>query len=80
MSDNIIADIMADYKDCLFKSVPNEFDDAYQHLVVLCDWSYWMANWASLQDWCQQHGCEVLGMTVNIPDDETMMIFTLRWL
>lgn len=73
-------DIMADYMDRLFLVVPNEFDDSYQHLVVLCDIAFWNANYDALVEWCDRHDSEVLGMTVNIPNDEMLTIFTLRWL
>ena len=72
-------DIMSDFKDRLFLIVPNDFDDAYKHLVVLCDIEYWGTHYSALLDWCAEHDSEVLGMTVNIPNDEILSIFCLRW-
>jgi hypothetical protein len=74
-----MTDIMADFKDTKFAVVPNEFDFYYKHIVVLCDIAYWNNNYNELRDWCNSNDCEVLGMTVNVPDDERLTIFILRW-
>ena len=74
-----MTDIMADFKDRLFTILDNDFDDRFQYLAVLVDIAYWNTNFNKLMDWCNEHECEVLGMTVNIPDEQRAMLFTLRW-
>lgn len=51
-----------------------------QHtIIMLGDIGYWMENYEALQQWCQTNGGEVVGMTVNIPDEPTLTAFCLRW-
>lgn len=49
------------------------------HIVVLADIAYWNAHYDELVEWCQVNGCEPQGMTVNVPNPETMTLFALRW-
>lgn len=48
-------------------------------LVVMTDIKYWAENEYDLDLWCREHKCKVKGMTVEIPDEETLLLFTLRW-
>lgn len=51
-----------------------------QHtIIMLGDIGYWVDNYEQLQNWCQEHSAEVVGMTVNIPDERTLTAFCLRW-
>ena len=75
-----MTDIMKDFKDRRFITVPNEYEERFEHLVVLCDIGYWVENLEDLMAWCDLNGCEVLGMTVNVPDDARLALFVLRWL
>lgn len=50
-----------------------------QHVVILSDFKYWNDHWDELLAWCQEHGCRLEGATVDIPADETMTLFALRW-
>ena len=51
-----------------------------QHaIIMLNDIGYWVDNYESLQSWCAEHSAEVVGMTVNIPDEHTLTVFCLRW-
>ena len=72
-------DIMVDFKKSKFVIVPNEYEDSFEHLVVLSDIGYWAENYESLMEWCSDNECEVVGMTVNVPDDGRLMVFILRW-
>ena len=72
-------DIMKDFKDTRFYIMPNDFDYYYKHIAVLCDLSYWNTHFNDLRNWCDENECEVLGMTVNIPDDQRVVLFLLRW-
>ncbi len=72
-------DIMEEFKNTKFLITPNEYEERFEHLIVLCDISYWVENLDKLMSWCDDNECEVLGMTVNIPDDERLTIFILRW-
>jgi hypothetical protein len=51
-----------------------------QHaIIMLSDLEYWSDNYEQLHTWCQEYSSEVVGMTVNIPDDRTLTAFCLRW-
>lgn len=47
--------------------------------VVLCDIAYWNEHYEELSEWCEQHNCEPVGMTVDVPDYPTLTLFCLRW-
>jgi hypothetical protein len=74
-----MTDIMAKFKESKFVVVPNDYEDSFEHLVVLSDIAYWSENLESLIEWCDENECEVLGMTVNVPDDQRLIVFILRW-
>lgn len=48
-------------------------------IVMLGDIGYWVDNYDALEQWCAVNGGSVQGMTVNIPDDQTLTAFCLRW-
>lgn len=48
-------------------------------IVMLSDIGFWVANYDGLQDWCEQHNCQVMGMTVELFDAKTLTAFALRW-
>ena len=56
------------------------YEDGFSHIVVLSDLSFWHNNFDELGEWCQQYGAEILGMTVNIPNEEILTLFYLRWI
>ena len=74
-----MTDIMAKFKESKFVVVHNDYEDSFEHLVVLSDITYWSENLDSLIEWCDENECEVLGMTVNVPDDQRLIVFILRW-
>jgi hypothetical protein len=55
----------------------SESDCKYTVLLIKLD--FWSRNIVELWDWLTEHNCTKQGMTVNIPDDERMMLFALRW-
>ena len=40
---------------------------------------YKLANDADLMEWCQKYNCIVHYTWVECPDDETVLLFLLRW-
>jgi hypothetical protein len=77
----IMGDIFAEWKKQRFifsdKSMfPNT---SGKYLIILTDVAYWVNNQDDLLDWCAEHDCDTQGMTVDIPDDKTLMLFKLRW-
>jgi len=51
-----------------------------EHIVVMMtDFRYWTEHTKDLLDWCDRHGCTIEGLTINIPDRETLDWFVLTW-
>ena len=48
-------------------------------LVVMTDYKYWAECVDECVEWCKQYGCEIKGMTIEIPDEETLLLFRLKW-
>lgn len=49
------------------------------HVIVLTDIEYWNNNYDELAIWCDDNNCVQQGMTVDIPTDETLTLFCLKW-
>jgi hypothetical protein len=71
-------DIFASWKDSRFIIAPAALVDKEQ-LVILTDYTYWVAHTDELLDWCAKYGASTQGMTVVFPDEKTLMAFALRW-
>ncbi len=51
-----------------------------QHtIVILSDISFWAGEYDNLKEWCNNNGSIIQGMTVNIPNAETLTAFCLKW-
>ena len=78
-----MTDIMQDYKNRRFVVAPNYIahglKPTYGHLIVLSDLGYWSEHIDALVAWCAEHGCMHKGMTVDIPTDQLLTLFCLRW-
>jgi hypothetical protein len=73
-------DVMAEYKRNRFVVAPHYLlENVDQHVVILSDLTYWTEHYDELKAWCNQHGGEVAGMGVTLPDAHTVTLFTLRW-
>lgn len=71
-------DIFEDWKKNRF--IVADIDEVHQGiLVVMTDIGYWVENVDECEVWCREHNCSVKGMTIEIPDEETLLLFTLRW-
>lgn len=49
------------------------------NIIMLSDVGYWVDHYDELKSWCSTHKCQLAGMTVEIPDDETLTMFCLSW-
>ncbi len=73
-------DILADWKNNRFiRVIYDESNVMCLHLIVLTDIGFWAENADNLKSWCEEYGCEQVGMTVEIPTDELYTLFCLRW-
>lgn len=79
-----MTDIMQSWKEQRFIIAPAYLADGLQespdaHLIVLTDISYWYNHYEELVHWCEEHNCKKEGMTVDIPDHESLTLFCLKW-
>lgn len=51
-----------------------------KHVVLLKDIGFWAENIDELLAWCDTHGAEVYGMTVEFNQPEQLSLFLLRWI
>ena len=72
-------DIMAEFKNSRFVVAPGFMLDPGEHVVILSDIAYWNDHYNELEQWCEQHGAEISGMGLTLPDAHTLTLFTLRW-
>ena len=70
-------DILKDWKHSKFIVV--DYIAEYPNTIVLTDVEYWIDNWDDLVEWSEKHNCDIQGMTVAVPDEQTKMLFALRW-
>lgn len=78
---SMVANIMADWQSARFFIAPDYIvaDMDTPHLIVLTELKFWAEHAEQLAAWCETHGATVAGMTVEIPDDQTLSLFVLRW-
>ncbi len=63
--------IIADPEVCESLGIP--------FIVMLADIGFWVENYDALTEWCEQCNSKVMGMTVEIPNAETVTAFALKW-
>ena len=72
--------VMDNWNQKRFIVTENDYEDSFDHLILLSDIAYWNSRYEDLVAWCRDNRSEVLGMTiVNIPDDDTLTLFILQW-
>lgn len=76
-------DIFADWKKQRFIVADGyAYLDQYPngHLIILTDFKFWTEHIEELVEWCEQYNVKHSGMTLELPNDELLTIFSLRWL
>ena len=71
-------DIFESWKKERFIIAPPALVDE-EKLIVLVDYNYWIDHTDELMAWCEQNNCVTQGMTVVLPNEETLMLFVLKW-
>ena len=73
-------DVFEYWKSCgRFMVVNDLYVECENILVVLTDIKFWSEHYEELQAWCQIHNGKPVGMSVELPDEQTLLLFTLRW-
>lgn len=71
---------MAEFKRQRFVVAPGFLLENFdEHVVILSDFHYWNDHYDDLVSWCNEHGGEISGMGVTLPNAHTLTLFTLRW-
>ena len=77
-----MTDLFHNWKENRFIVAPDYTYDANVRcakLIVLTDIKFWAINTDELAEWCQEHGCTHKGMTVELPTEQMLTAFCLRW-
>lgn len=83
--DMTATDIFANWKNRRFviaDQPARDFlgDDPPGHLVIFTDFKFWADHVDQLISWCEQHALAPNGrMTLEIPTDQLLTAFVLRW-
>lgn len=73
-------DIMAEFKNRRFIVAPNYLlENPGEHVVILSDYNFWNDHYDELKAWVEQHGGDIQGMGLTLPDAHTLTAFCLRW-
>jgi hypothetical protein len=59
--------------------VPNNFLKPCSHLLLITDTEYYAANEAAIDTWVSDHGGERNSFGFELPDNDTLLLFLLRW-
>jgi hypothetical protein len=73
-------DVFESWKNVRFVVANNVYVESENIILVLTDMAYWIDHYHELEEWCQEHQGQAVGMTVELPDKATFTLFTLRWL
>ena len=49
------------------------------HVILMSDKEFWSDHADECIAWCSENSCHFEGMTICIPDDQTLSHFLLRW-
>jgi hypothetical protein len=73
-----MTDLFNNAKDYKFLVAPNYLTD-HELLIILTDIKFWNEYYDDLDTWCRENRSQRQGMTVVLPDAETLTLFCLRW-
>lgn len=48
-------------------------------MIFLADYVFWARHESELQSWCTLHLSNFMGMTVTVPNEQTLSMFILKW-
>ena len=71
-----MTDIFEDWKKNRFVIGPTEGNS---HIVIFTDIGYWIDHLDEMIAWCKNNNCQQTGMTIDIPNNETLTLFCLKW-
>lgn len=78
--ESILTDLFHDWKSNRFVRYPaDEFNVRCVHLIVLTDIHFWTEHLDEIKTWCEDAGCQLQGLSVEIPSDELYTAFCLKW-
>ncbi len=72
-------DVFADWRDKKFVIADSALNDKPGYLIILTDFGFWATHMYDLDNWCKDHGGDIQGMTLNLPTEQSLSAFLLRW-
>lgn len=49
------------------------------HMIFLADYVFWARHESDLHYWCTLTRSNFMGMTVTVPNEQTLSMFILKW-
>lgn len=75
-----MTDLFHQWKQQRFAIIdPDLLDNPTGPVVLMSDLEFWSNHVAECLEWCQEHNCKIKGMTIELPDDKILTLFSLRW-
>ena len=62
-----------------FIVIPANLLEGNEKMVILAHYNFWAAHEDELRQWCRENNSVFAGMTVTVPDEQTLTVFCLRW-
>ena len=72
--EELVGSYRSPTEDLFFNSNKN-----FKYLVIMTDVEFWSTHADECISWCHQYNCNIQGMTIEIPTDEMLTLFTLKW-
>jgi len=62
-----------------FVVIPANLLEGNEKMVILADYNFWSDHEDELRQWCRENNSVFAGMTVTVPNEQTLTVFCLRW-
>ena len=62
-----------------FVVIPADLLEGTEKMIILADYNFWADQEDELRHWCHDNNSSFLGMTVTVPNEQTLTAFCLRW-
>ena len=62
-----------------FVVIPADLLEGNEKMIILAHYNFWAAHEDELRQWCHDNNSSFVGMTVTVPNEQTLTAFCLRW-
>jgi hypothetical protein len=72
-------DVLSDWKNQKFVIADSSLNDNPGYLIILADFGFWVTHMQNLENWCKDNDGKIQGMTLNLPTEQSLAAFLLKW-